>query len=466
MSKTCIFLFHRDLRIVDNKGLALAAKKYDKVVPVFIFTPTQVTKANKYLSKNSVQFMIESLDDLASNLSMARGRLYSFYGETLPVLKRLIKQVNADAICFNRDITPYSKRRDSEIADLCQKEHIECLISDDYYLAIPGSIKKDNGEPYHKFTPYYQAHLKSKLVDKNIVGQPPAKVWYTGGTIGGTIKLSDAYLYFAALNPNGKVSGGRRYGLEALRAAVVSQRNYNSTRNTLSKDTSLLSAYIKFGCISIREVAQAFSHNRDFVRQLIWRDFYAHLLDAHPEMLSESSRLLNVNWVKNAAWLNAWKTGQTGYPIVDACMRQLNKTGYMHNRGRLIVSSFLVKTLLIDWREGERYFAQQLIDYDVASNNGNWRWIAGEGVLVDGHAFHFDAQPYFRIMNPWLQSQNFDLHGEYIKLWVPELSSVDARDLHKWHDNTVRQKYSEVHYVAPIVDYSERKRLVLKEYSK
>lgn len=474
--KTCIFIFHRDLRISDNKGLSLAASKYDKIVPIFIFTSTQVTNTNKFLSKNSVQFMIESLDDLATSLKEDHGRLYCFYGDTISVLSRLIKQVNADAICFNRDITPFSKRRDASVAELCKKEGIECLVADDYYLAVPGSIKKDNGEPYHKFTPFYQAFIHSTNRDgthntnrdTTSSGKPSSKHWATFNA-SGTIGLEDAYLHYGALNPDAKVSGGRTYGLAALKKAVVEQSHYATTRNDLTKDTSLLSAYIKFGCVSIREVANAFSRNREFYRQLVWREFYAGLLDMHPEMISEKSRLLKVNWTKNQAWFNAWKTGRTGYPIVDACMRQLNQTGYMHNRGRLIVASFLVKTLLIDWREGERYFAQQLLDYDVASNNGNWRWIAGEGVLVNTpegeHAYHFDSQPYFRIMNPWLQSKNFDVKGEYIKQWIPELADVEARDLHNWFSDDVRKKYEGLHYPDPIVDYSERKKIVLKAYT-
>lgn len=463
----CIFVFHRDLRLYDNRGLALAAQKFESILPVFIFTGEQVTNRNPFLSRHSVQFMIESLDDLNNKLRDKGGRLYCFSGNTKAVLADLVKHTGAKGICFNNDITPYAKARDKEIADMCEKQGIECLTADDCYLLPPGSVTKDsckteNCDPthyYHKFTPFYTTFMRQLKKDDTKETTMSAVQWATYN--GAMQSINDAYLQFSALNPNIKMSGGRANALQRLRNK---QTNYEKTRNILADDTSLLSADLKFGCLSVREVYNAYRGNHAFIRQLVWRDFYAHLLFIHPEMLDPSKKTLRVVWTHNKGWLDAWKSGQTGFPVVDACMHQINTCGYMHNRGRMIVASFLVKTLLIDWREGERYFAQKLVDYDVASNNGNWRWIAGDGVTVDGRAIHFDSQPYFRIMNPWIQSANFDKDGEYIKKWMPSLSQVDARDLHKWYDEKVRAKYPELMHYKPIVDYSVQKQRVLAAY--
>jgi deoxyribodipyrimidine photo-lyase len=225
--------------------------------------------------------------------------------------------------------------------------------------------------------------------------------------------------------------------------------NYKKTHNNLATPTTLLSPYIKFGCISVREAYEKFS--TPIVRQLFWRDFYAHILYAFPKLGHPVvEKYEKLAWNNNQSHFNAWKNGKTGFPIVDACMRQLNISGYMHNRGRLIVASFLVKTLLIDWRWGEKYFAQNLVDYDVASNMHNWLWIAGGGA---------DSQEYFRIFNPWEQSKKNDPDCVYIKKWIPEVADVENRKLHNWFKD-----YDENIYIKPIVDYSVQKKKVLDAY--
>ena len=225
--------------------------------------------------------------------------------------------------------------------------------------------------------------------------------------------------------------------------------------NDLNKHTSELSASIKFGCISIREMYYALRSKTALIRQLYWRDFYANVMYEFPRVLGHSlkPKYDKINWHHNSNWFNAWKKGETGYPIVDAGMRQMNTTGYMHNRARLIVASFLVKTLLIDWREGEEYFAQTLTDYDVANNNGNWQWIASSGA---------DSQQFYRIFNPWLQGENFDKDCEYIKKWVPELSTLDPKIIHNWETEWVNHK--DIKYPKPICNYSQQKEKVLKMY--
>jgi deoxyribodipyrimidine photo-lyase len=241
-----------------------------------------------------------------------------------------------------------------------------------------------------------------------------------------------------------------------MRQAAKNLKNYPRTHNDLSHSTSELSAFIKFGCVSIREVYKTFRSKHDFIRQLFWRDFYANILYSFPYVLGSAMKknYNKVHWHHNSNWFKKWCDGETGYPVVDAGMRQMNQTGYMHNRARLIVSSFLVKTLLISWEEGEKYFAQKLVDYDPASNNGNWQWTAGSGA---------DSQPYFRIFNPWEQGKNYDPNCEYIKKWVPELKDVPNKDILNWEDT--HSEYKDVKYPKPIVDYKKQKEIALKMYS-
>ena len=268
--------------------------------------------------------------------------------------------------------------------------------------------------------------------------------------------LQDAIKNFVKnVNQDILVHGGRKSGLQRLRIAKTTQKNYGKTRDFFDKNTSHLSAYIKFGCVSIREVYHEFSHIESFINELTWREFFAHVLDAYPEVVGQSyqKKFRKIKWSRNKTHFEKWKQGNTGVPIVDACMRELNSTGYMHNRGRMAVASFLIKTLLIDWRWGEKYFAQQLTDYDVASNNGNWQGISGTGV---------DMKPYFRDMNPWIQSAKFDKDAKYIKKWVPELENVPSRDIHKWYETVDNHKT--ISYPKPIVDYFAQKDEMMKMY--
>jgi deoxyribodipyrimidine photo-lyase len=261
---------------------------------------------------------------------------------------------------------------------------------------------------------------------------------------------------FTRINPNILVRGGRPEALQLLSRAVRTIHNYNAIHNDLSLQTSELSASIKFGCISIREAYKAFHDKPGIIRQLYWRDFYANIMYEFPHVIGHSlkPKYDKIHWHHNSKLFDAWCKGETGYPIVDAGMRQMNTTGYMHNRARLIVASFLVKTLLIDWREGEEYFAQKLTDYDPSNNNGNWQWISGGGA---------DSQPYFRVFNPWRQAAEYDPTCEYMKKWVPELKDVPEKDLLKW--DTKHVHYKDVQYPAPIVQYQSQREQVLKLYA-
>jgi deoxyribodipyrimidine photo-lyase len=257
------------------------------------------------------------------------------------------------------------------------------------------------------------------------------------------------------VNPNVLVHGGRKNAMDQMKKAATNIKNYSKTHNDLGYSTSQLGAYIKFGCVSIREVYKVFRSKHDFIRQLFWRDFYANVLYAFPHVLGSSmnKKYNKIHWNNNSNWFKKWCDGETGYPVVDAGMRQLNKTGYMHNRARLIVASFLIKTLLISWEKGEKYFAQKLVDYDPANNNGNYQWVSGSGT---------DSQPYFRIFNPWRQAEEYDPQCEYIKTWIPELKDVPNKEIFNWETEWVN--YKDIKYPKPICNYEEQKKKCLKMY--
>jgi len=450
-----LFIFRRDLRIVDNNGLNFLSTLCNNIYTIFIFTPEQVGTGNKYKSNNAVQFMIESLENLSTAIKGYGGNLYTFYGSNEKVIADCIKAFDINIVCFNLDITPYARERDSKIVTMCQRMNIYITYDHDYYLHEPGSILNGAGEPYQKFTPYYETAKKIKV-------EKPAKIKKISfkskdNRISNKISLEQAMSKFVGkTNPEILVKGGRSEALKMLSKAVRTQKNYNAIHNDLNKQTTELSAAIKFGCISIREVYHALQGKTGLIRQLYWRDFYANILYEFPRVLGHSlkEKYDKIHWHHNERWFKAWCNGQTGFPIVDAGMRQMNHTGYMHNRARLIVASFLIKTLLIDWREGEKYFAQTLTDYDVANNNGNWQWVSSGGA---------DSQPYFRVFNPWRQTEEYDPKGEYIKQWIPELKDVPVKDILNWETEYLNYKDSK--YPKPIVNYTEQRDKILKMYS-
>lgn len=452
--KNGLFIFRRDLRTVDNNGLNLLNSNCENIYAVFIFTPEQVGQQNDYKSNNAVQFMIESLEDLDDQIKSDGGKLHCFYGSNTSVLKSLIEELHVETVCFNLDYTPYAIQRDTEIMDLCQKMGVVVQHAQDYYLHEPGSILTGSGAPYQKFTPYYNA-AKSKHVESPTGKR---KIGFVKSTkpLEKAIPLNSAMDRFTKINPNILVHGGRENGLKQMKIAAKNISHYAKTRDELSKPTSQLSAYIKFGCVSIREVYKHFRSKTDFIRQLYWRDFYINVLYAFPRVLGHAlkPKYDKIKWHHNERWFDAWKKGETGIPVVDAGMRQLNETGFMHNRARLITMSFLVKTMLIDYRLGEKYFATKLTDYDVASNNGNTQWVMGGGA---------DSQQYNRIFNPFTQAKDHDEDCIYIKTWIPELRDVDNKIILNW--DTEWENHKEINYSKPILNYSEQRKKVLDAYA-
>ena len=449
-----LFIFRRDLRIIDNNGLNLINEKCKNVYTIFIFTPEQVGSGNKYKSDNSVQFMIESLEDLASQISKAGGHLYTFYGHNDKVVADCIKAWDINLVCFNLDITPYAKERDDKIIATCEHLKTYIMYDHDYYLHHPGTIVNGSGTLYVKFTPYYDKAKKIKV-------EPPAKMRKlhlkkSETHISNKITLEEAMKKFVGNeNPDILVHGGRQEAIKQMRIASRNIQHYEKSRDELSKPTSQISSYIKFGNMSIREVYYAFKNNHPFIRQLYWRDFYAGILYSFPRVLGHSlnTKYDKIKWHHNEKWFDAWCKGITGIPIVDASQRQLVAKGWVHNRGRMISSSILIKILLIDWRKGEQFYAKHLVDYDVASNNGGWQWSSGGGS---------DSNPFFRYFNPYTQSKEHDPKCEYIKEWIPELRNIDPKDIHKW--DTEWEKHKDCGYPKPIVDYKEQREKSIKMY--
>ena len=458
--KKGLFIFHRDLRIVDNVGLVQAFIDCEQVYTCFIFTPEQVGTHNKYKSKRAVQFMIETLQEVAGEIREHGGELIVLYGDPTTISRQLIHRLDVSAVYTNKDYSPYAIERDHALSNICKNAQVELFELSDYYLYEPGSVTTTTGKYYQKYTPFYNA-----VVSKKVPAPYPyykkhlERLSKFSGQLEHKTNLATMMAkYVGVPSHTVVVNGGRTRALARLRRATTNQDHYERERDNLNYETTILSPYIKFGCVSIREVYHAFvkahGHRSGLIRELIWREFFAHVLYGFPRVLSGYT-FKGIRWRTSKTGFDKWTKGETGFPIVDACMRQLNETGYMHNRGRMIVANFLVKTLLINWKWGEMYFAQQLVDYDPASNNGNWQGISGTGV---------DQKPYFRDMNPWIQSAKFDAEAEYIKRWVPELKDVDSNAIHKWELYWNDPKYKGTRYPKPMVSYGEQKSKMLEMY--
>lgn len=441
--KTSLFLFRRDLRLHDNHGLAQAVSQSSVVIPCFIFDPRQVGVSNKYRSNNSLQFMVESLEDLNEQLHKQSGRLYCFSGTAEDMLQKLLTQLSIDAVFCNRDYTPFSIKRDKALAAVCSRAGIPFIACDDALLTKPEEVATSSGTPYKTYTPFFRA------ARKKLVTVPTGVVrgtWYTK-TIPGVLSTREQAQVVPHTNSQLQVRGGRKIAEKIMRS-LHTFKKYATERDIPSIPTTHLSAYLKFGVVSAREVYHAcveqLGHRHPLIGQLYWRDFFTYTLFHTPEVLGSAGvkKYDQILWSYNKHHFKAWCEGKTGFPIVDAGMRQLNETGFMHNRVRMIVASFLTKDLLIDWRWGEKYFAQQLVDYDPALNNGNWQWVASTGTC---------AQPYFRVFNPWVQQKKFDPGCLYIKEWVPELKRLEPKVIHTLY------KYKEPvvdNYPAPMLDHT------------
>lgn len=449
--KLALHIFRRDLRTQDNTALIQALKNSERVIPCFIFDTRQV-KYNVYKSQNSIQFMLHSLDELNDDLIEHQGKLYFFYGKSEEVVLSLLEHLPIDAIFMNRDYTVFSRKRDEQIYKICMNKQIKFYAHADALLTEPEEVHKKNGEPYTIFTPFYKTAQMFRVENAQ---QNKHTNYYTKKI---PFEVSLMWELIPSPNPNILVKGGRREGLNLLKR-ISHLKNYEHSRNVPSEaGTSLLSAHNKFGTISIREfydrVEKIFDRKHTLITELYWRDFFTHIAFHFPHVFSGAfhKKYDQLHWNNDKKMFQAWCQGVTGFPIVDAGMRQLNTCGYMHNRLRMITASFLVKDLHIDWRWGEQYFAQKLVDYDPSLNNGNWQWAASTGC---------DAQPYFRIFNPWLQQKKFDTECAYIKRWVKELENIDPKIIHHLEKKSLKSIYAK-----PLVDHKVQASITKSFYKK
>lgn len=462
MDTPIIVWFRSDLRIHDHPALASAVRDGASIVPVFILDRALLT--GSFSSANRNRFLLESLADLKASLKKLGGNLVIREGDAKKVLVELAKETGARNIYYIADYTPHATARDRAVTEAVEKEGIEAR-SFGGKLAVH-SIQKlstKSGTPFKVFTPFWRAWAQ---VERREVVKPPQAITLPSVKVGAlpAIKLhtDEAFLSPSALK------GGETEARKRLNAFLNGDiDSYHEQSNDMASDgTSRLSSYLHFGCISVREIETMLPDTqgaRAWHRQLAWREFYYYVLFHFPKPKQEfQERYRSLKWEKNPEGLQAWKGGKTGYPVVDAAMRQLKEDGWMHNRARLIVGSFLTKDLGIDWREGEKHFMQWLIDGDMANNNGNWQWIASVGV---------DPAPLFRrLYNPSSQRDRYDPHGDYVRRYVPELKNIPDKYLSEpWHMTEDEQHTAGIvlgkDYPLPIVDHKEARQRALARYN-
>jgi len=421
-----IFWFRRDLRLEDNVGLFHALNSDEAVLPIFIFDETILSQLPKDDAR--VAFIHQRLEKIQNQLQAIGKSLAVFHGTPYEVFNKLIDENKVKTVYTNHDYEPYARKRDLDLNLFFKEKNIEFKTSKDQVVFEKSDVVKDDGTPYVVYTPY-----SNKWKDNF---RKTELIYYKSEDLLNKITLH-AYS-FLSLSDIGFESSKIKVIPYDISNALID--NYEATRNFPAMNkTSYLGIYLRFGAVSIRKmVAKAIeSKNETFLKELIWREFFMQILWHFPHTINSSFRPKydEIKWENNEELFQKWCEGKTGYPFVDAGMRELNATGHMHNRVRMIVASFLCKHLLIDWRWGEAYFATKLLDYEQSSNVGNWQWAAGSGV---------DAAPYFRIFNPTEQIKKFDKDLIYIKKWIPELNSLE--------------------YPTPIVDHKEAREKCLRVY--
>ena len=418
--KISIFWFRRDLRLEDNTALYSAITENKNILPIFIFDESILDELEQ--NDPRVTFIYNTLLKINKRLQKHNSSIKILKGEIETVWKSLIQNYKIDSVYINKDYEPYAIKRDKKIAELLSKNGIKLIAFKDQVIHEESEVMKADGTPYTVFTPYKNKWLsiytfkeiKPKIVFENFYQE------YNEFPSFQSLGFSESNIIVRDFNLNNLDSYGESRNFPAL------------------DSTSYLGPHLRFGTISIRQIiAELNQSNAAFLSELIWREFFMQILFHFPKVITSNFRTKydGIKWRNNKEEFEKWCLGETGYPLVDAGMRQLNKTGYMHNRVRMVTASFLCKHLLIDWRLGEAYFAKKLLDFDLASNNGNWQWVAGTGC---------DAAPYFRIFNPSEQLKKFDTSSTYIKTWLPELDT---------------DKYS-----LPIVDHKLARARALKAY--
>ncbi|MCD8422860.1 deoxyribodipyrimidine photo-lyase [Tenacibaculum finnmarkense] len=401
-NKVAIFWFRRDLRLEDNVALFNALNSSNKVLPIFIFDEEILDNLPENDAR--VSFIYQTLEQLDTDLKDAGSSLLIKKGNPLEVWKTIISEFDISAVYTNKDYEPYGLQRDAEISDFLKSKSIDFLSYKDQVIFEEAEVTKNDGLPYTVYTPYKNKWLQKFNAEEDLKNH--------------AINFNNFHQFISKI-PSLKLIGFNESSIKVKSYNLSNLANYDEVRDFPFTDkTSYLSPYFRFGLVSVRKMVQfALKTNATFLNELIWREFFMQVLFHFPKVVTNNfkQKYDAIPWRNNQAEFEKWCKGETGYPMVDAGMRQLNKTGYMHNRVRMITAGFLCKHLLIDWRWGEAYFAQKLLDYELSANNGNWQWAAGTGC---------DAAPYFRVFNPEAQLKKFDKDLQYIRKWIENFDEL------------------------------------------
>ncbi|MBN1432296.1 MAG: deoxyribodipyrimidine photo-lyase [Methanomicrobiaceae archaeon] len=449
-----VHLFTRDLRVDDNPALLAALESSESVITCFAAEKSLIRNS----PENRLRFISESLKELAADIIERGGKLRYYSNGAVKLAEELCRD-GAEAIFCTRDYTPYSLKRDILLERACKKAGCRYISLPGSLLNEPEDVLRNDGGYYSVFTPYFRkassipVYEPSECTCRNFSGEGffeetgPQDLFYTDTAS----KINKP----ALMTPKGGRAEGKRLLKNTSRL-----KNYDNKRNIPAENgTTRLSAHLRFGTVSVREayhtISKELSTDHGIIRQLYWRDFFTHIAFIHPQVFKNPfySRFESLQWYDGDDLFELWCEGRTGFPFIDAGMREMNITGYMHNRVRMAAASFLVKDLHIDWRRGERYFASRLLDYDPSVNNGNWQWAASTGC---------DAQPYFRIFNPWLQQKRYDPECIYIKRWIPELADLAPEEIHSLNK---RESETTGGYPPPVVDHKTEAMIAKKIYS-
>lgn len=472
MKKVGCVWFRRDLRTYDHHALSVALKECDEVYAIFIFDHSILKNLPK--DDRRMTFIYESLVEMEKVFSRYKSSLKILSGEPKKEIEKFLKDFNVNSLYLNRDYEPYAKERDLNIQNICKKLGVSFNSFKDSIIYEKNQIKNQSGKVYKVFTPYKNKWLEEfnnniKKETKNYsCDLTKLKQWNNKESI---LKVNFLKKEGFDYQKDNLLKGGSSHAKLKLQRFERIINDYDQARDIPSLEkTSYLSPYIRHGNLSIREMVHlSLQYKKEkganvWLSELIWREFYQMILDTFPHVTKGAFKkdYDAIKWVKNNELLKKWKEGQTGFPIIDASMRCLNSTGLMHNRLRMIVASFLCKTLLLDWKKGEEYFALKLLDFDLAANNGGWQWSASTGT---------DAQPYFRIFNPFTQVKKFDPEAKFIKTWCPELKDVPPKVFYEsgkleeyFSSNDLFEKKPD--YPKPIVSYEENREKAISMYKK
>jgi deoxyribodipyrimidine photo-lyase len=466
--KRALCWIRRDLRLHDHHALFHALKNAEEVYVVFIFDSVILDKIH---NKNDprISFIMDSLKEIEKALQKKGSSLLVRYGNPVEEIPKLVRELKIEGLFFNRDYEPYAKARDAEVGRQLQKDNVQVSHYKDHVFYEKEEILNGSQEVYKVFTPYKNKWLETFHAQEDVIPEYVCSLKNLAKYSHPKNIIDHDWHFEIGFAPAPCfLQGGTSVAMDYLENFKQFISNYKEARDVPSlEQTSQLSSYIRMGNLSIRDMIRLANEGKNpgyatWLSEIIWRDFYHVILDHYPHVEKNSFRAEydNIKWLGSKEHFEKWCDGMTGYPLVDAAMRCLNATGLMHNRLRMVVASFLTKTLLIDWRLGERYFAEKLLDYDLAANNGGWQWSASTGV---------DAQPYFRIFNPYNQSEKFDPQGITIRQWCPELSGFSNKSIHSPHDTDLSEQmrahcFIGKDYPHPIVGYKEQRDRALFMY--